>query len=882
MQNRSEVLKRRRSILLLGTVLIAGFPLSGAFAAETAAPAVSAAVPEWPQWYFYGGLEAGDRIFGERPPSGFGRSGPPDNWLTPLTTQSRAKFEEYGQVRPGAFLDWINLQAGTTDGRYAYDFWGRSIGINNQSYTLDASELGRHYLSLGWDQTPHLISTSAKSIFGGTPTALTVPSSVQAALQAQLPNAALAAPPTASGIAGQTARTNIENIINSNLSSLILSTQRDTATGAYRYTPTPDWDFGVDYSHEHRTGLRPTGVSWGYATAAANAAPSSPRPTNVVEIPQPLNDTTQNVDAKGEYAGTTFWGTRWTTNLKYSGSFYNNDIKEIDIENPFCLTCSLFTGTDRGPNFLRWTPLPSNNANAVTSTTAVDLPFWKSRFVNTFQYNAMRQDDPFVNTGTNGTIMPPVTLAGVPVGSLDGKVDTFLWNGVYTGRPTKDLQLTIRGRHYDIDNRTPSLHIDNWIWGDSGCAGGTLLANGTCTPNAQRNSLPISYTKDNVSGEATWRPAGTSGWAGLGGGVYWERYDRHLRDVNVTNEVSGKTWVDLDPIEYVHARVSYLYGQRRYNEYNAAEFVEDPGLMFSEVASNMRKFDIANRNRQKAEFMLEWTPGRFVTFSPNAGLRWDDYPDDVFNPLGVRSDHSWNAGLEIAAMVQPTLKLMVSYNYENRRLSVNGGSGGANFITGDLNGCPTDTTLLNPEAIIGPACTWRSDINQRYHTFMAAADWKVVPSRFDLRFEYLYSLGSEDNNTIPCAAPLFVGGTPVGTNCAGLNTTGSPATLVDPALVNFGQFPKETNTFQRFNVIGRYYVDPTVVQRMGFKGDITVKVRYTWEKNDNNNWAINNLTPYVPTADTTELTGANKSLFLAAFNPNYTAQIVAVSTVLKW
>lgn len=874
MQNRSEVLKKRRSVLLLGTVLIAGFPLSGAFAAEKAAPAVSA-VPEWPTWYFYGGLEAGDRFFSNRPPSGFGRSGPPENWLTPLTTQSRAKFEEYGQVINGAFLDWINLQAGTTDGRYAYDFWGRSVGINNQSYTLDASELGRHYLSLGWDQTPHLISTSAKSIFGGTWTSLTVPNSVQAALQAQLPNA------NANSVAGATARTNIENIINNNLGPLELSTQRDKATAAYRYTPTPDWDFGVDYSHEHRTGLRPTGVSWGYVAAAAGDPPSSPRPTNVVEIPQPLNDTTQNVETKGEYVGTTFWGTRWTTNLKYNGSFFDQDVKQIDIENPFCLTCSLFTGVNRGPNALRWAPPPSNNANAITSNTAVDLPFWKSRFVNTFQYNAMRQDDAFVNTGTNGVVMPPVTLGGVPVGSLDGKVDTFLWNGVYTGRPTKDLQLTIRGRHYDIDNRTPSLHIDNWVFGDSGCAQGPLSVTGICPPNSARNSLPISYTKDNASGEATWRAAR---WASVGGGAYWERYDRHLRDVNVTNEYSGKTWVDLDPIEYVHARVSYLYGQRRYNDYSAEEFVEVPGLMFSEVASNMRKFDIANRNRQKAEFMLEWTPGRFVTFSPNAGLRWDDYPDDVFNPLGLRWDHSWNAGMEIAAMVQPTLKLMVSYNYEDRKLNVAGGSGGANFNTGNLLGCPTDTTLLNPEAIIGPACTWRSDINQRYHTFMAAADWKVVPSRFDLRLEYLYSRGSEANTTIPCPAPLIVAGTAaaVGTNCAGLNTIGTPAVLVDPALVNGGQFPTETNTFQRFNVIGRYYVDPTVVQQMGFKGDITVKVRYTWEKNENRNWAIDNLTPYVPTADVNELTGANRSLFLAAFNPNYSTQIIALSTVVKW
>jgi Putative outer membrane beta-barrel porin, MtrB/PioB len=311
MRDRSEVLKKRRSILLLGTFLFVAIPFSGAFAADQAASAVTAAVPEWPKWYFYGGLEAGGRFFSNQPPSGFGRSGPPENWLTPVTTQSRAKFEEYGQIRPGAFLDWINLQAGTTDGRYAYDFWGRSVGINNQSYTFDASEVGRHYLSLGWDQTPHLLSTSAKNIFGGTWTTLTVPNSVQAALQSQLGSAAANSP------AGQTARANIENIINNNLGPLELGTQRDKATAAYRYTPTPDWDFGVDYSHEHRTGLRPTGVSWGYATATPADPPSSPRPTNVIEIPQPLNDTTQNVDAKAEYVGTTFSarGGRRTSNI---------------------------------------------------------------------------------------------------------------------------------------------------------------------------------------------------------------------------------------------------------------------------------------------------------------------------------------------------------------------------------------------------------------------------------------------------------------------------------------------------------------------------------------------------------------------------------------
>ena len=491
----------------------------------------------------------------------------------------------------------------------------------------------------------------------------------------------------------------------------------------------------------------------------------------------------------------------------------------------------------------------------------------------------MRQNDLFVPGNINGLVAPPVTFLGVPVGSLDGRVDTFLWNNLYTAQITRDLKMTVKGRHYDVNNQTPSLHIENYLFGDSGCASGAPNAAGVCPIGNARNSLPISYTKDNVSAEFSFRP---ERWVTVGGGGYWERYDRKFRDVNVTDELMGKLWADSNPFEQLRARGSYLYAQRRYDDYNTVEFVEVPGLQYSEVATNMRRFDVANRNRHKAEAALEWTPNRYVTFSPNAGLRWDEYPDPVSNPLGVRRDHTWNAGIEIAAMINSQIKLMASYNYEQRELDVHGGSGGANFNTGSLlTGCPT-AAALNPINVIGTACTWQSDINQRYHTFMVAADLKVVPSTFDLRLEYLYARGTEHNATTPCSAPNFVGATATGTNCNGLATTGAPATLVDPASVNFGQFPPERNTFQRYNVIGKYYVDPSLARQMGFTGDIILKLRYTWEQNENSNWAADNMTPYVPTPDTTELTGAARSVFLAAFNPNYTAQLVAASVMVKW
>jgi hypothetical protein len=68
---------------------------------------------------------------------------------------------------------------------------------------------------------------------------------------------------------------------------------------------------------------------------------------------------------------------------------------------------------------------------------------------------------------------------------------------------------------------------------------------------------------------------------------------------------------------------------------------------------------------------------------------------------------------------------------------------------------------------------------------------------------------------------------------------------------------------------------------MGWVGNVDIKGRYTWVGNSVFNFAIDNLTSYVPTPDTL-LEGGGRALFLAAANPNYSAQVVALSVVVKW
>jgi hypothetical protein len=346
----------------------------------------------------------------------------------------------------------------------------------------------------------------------------------------------------------------------------------------------------------------------------------------------------------------------------------------------------------------------------------------------------------------------------------------------------------------------------------------------------------------------------------LGGGWYWERWDRAFRDANITNENTGKVFIDLIPVENVRTRASYQFGERRYDTYDIGLFVLTPGLFADQFASNLRRFDLANRNRQKADVQVEVAATDFLTITPNFGLRWDDYPETVLNPLGLRSDHSWNAGLEIGTMITPRVRIMTAYQYEQSRRLIASGNGNSSGQTS----CPGPdlTNMFNPVE-----CTWFSNSLDRYHTFMAAADLKVVPSKFDVRLEALYTIATESSQLTPCAA---------GVSCNGLNG-------FDPAFENFGQFPNLTTTYQRYNVIGRYYVDPYLVSQMGWVGEVVIKGRYTWVRNHVSNWAIDNLIPYVPTPDAPNgLEGGGLSLFLAGNNPNYSAHILALSAALKW
>ncbi len=802
--------------MLSGVLLIATG--SGALAAE----------PQGSGWYTSGGFEAGARAFIEFPPRGFGGTYPAQPyWLTPETTDSRAKFWEYGQVQ-NYFVDYFNMRIGSLDGRYRADFWANNIGYDNQSYYLDLSEAGKQYLTLGWDQTPHLLSTSAKSIFSGVGTdRLTVDTTSRTILQSNLGS-------STGGGSGQTQaqRNAIDTYIATGapISNIELKTQRDKFLAAYRLTPTDDWDFKTDYSHEHRWGVRPLGIGYGYTQwtgVAPVPTPAAPRPSSgSIEVPQPIDDVTQNVNASGQYVGSSPFG-RWNAAVKYSGSFYDNDIKKFDIDNPFCVTCApynggaIVAGTQYGPNLLRYSLPPSNNAQAITANFATDIPIFKSRYMGTYQYTAYRQNDAFIDSVTNGV----TTLAPLPAASLNGQVDALLVNNIVTSRFSDDLTNTARLRYYDVMDRTTQLVVANYMYGDGGTA--------TTQPLSRARQ---SYTKLNISEELKWR---ARSWLTIGGEYFFERVNLGNGEVENLTENGGKVFVDATLFPGVTSRSSYLFSTRRYGQY------EDTGNM---VTQSMRLYMVANRDRQVARNLIEINVLKDLTVSPNGGLRFDDFPDDVANQFGAISDHGWNMGLDVGIRLSPTVRLTFSYNHEENERHIQ-------------SCCGTSAGVTNSNI---PSFVWNTDIKQSYNTYIAALDWKAIPDKLDFKFEYLAAHALEGNETLQCSSGNV--------NCTGLG-----------AGVYTNQFPDETNLFQRFSVLARYFVDPQTVRSLGWKGDVVAKLRYTWEQNHNVSWATDTLTPYTPQADqTADLTGGGRSLFLAYNNPNYTAQFIGASLAVTW
>jgi hypothetical protein len=269
-------------------------------------------------------------------------------------------------------------------------------------------------------------------------------------------------------------------------------------------------------------------------------------------VPAPVDDSTQNFGAKGEYIGTSLWGQKLTFKAAYNGSIYTDNISSYTVQNPWFPTAattgvpqpctSTVGGTVKGtPNCgsAQLSTPPSNAMNGFSTTTSADLP-WNSRYVGTTSYQMMTQNagflpmtnNPFAAASPNGILWNQV--GALPVQSLGGNIDTLLSNNVITTKITPELTSKLTYRYYNFDNQTPRVIEPCWIAYDGT---GTKPASATapCPSGFEGSlsSLSISYIKQNAGEELNWRPVKDWNFNAAGG---WEGYNYTQADAGYTNE----------------------------------------------------------------------------------------------------------------------------------------------------------------------------------------------------------------------------------------------------------------------------------------------------------------------------------------------------------
>jgi MtrB/PioB family decaheme-associated outer membrane protein len=691
-----------------------------------------------PAWWYEGFAEIGGRFFLNNPDK-----------------RKLGLFYEYRDLRPGVFGDFLFGAHKTGPDPLDIEAWGKNIGWNDQAFGLDIYKPGTYYLTLGWDETPHVFGTGRTTYSGGN--VLSTPCY-----------------PTGAGniCGGGTANANTNAFVGANSHDVDLKYRRDTASAAFRWTPTDNWDVNVDYSHMHRDGTQPlSAVTFTDATTRAST-----------QLPKPVDDTTQDSNLKAEYAGSAPWGKPFNVALGYGFSSYTNNVGCGSIagvngspgsSNANCLTFQnpwVGANTLANPLWNRYSLPPDNQAHNLSVSGGVGLPF-NSRYMGTFQYTWMEQNETFLTS----TINPLVTPGILPRSSLNGDARTTLANNVLNTQITPELTSTLRYRYYDYHSNQAPMTIT-----------GLVTRPDTSAVVTAETASPVNFTKQNATGELVYRPWK---WLNVGGIYEWEQWRHEYGDARdvvtlqegaltaVTNENSVKAFADAKLWGWSTLRTSLRYGERRFD----GNYLNNiPGAN----ADGFRTVDLQDRNSTIVKTSWDINVTSMITFTPNGGYRLDDYPANGVTSYGITRNESWNAGGDISWVINPAAALYVSYMHED---------GTRELYQRNL----PSTLLLNTR-----------DVND---VFIVGGKFTVIPEKLFLNANYTYSRGTSRWSSGCGPGGCFDG-------------TAMPT------------FPDTHNTNHRIDAQAKYMLDPMRSAGLLPTAQPYVKFRVIYERNSNDSW----------------------------------------------
>jgi MtrB/PioB family decaheme-associated outer membrane protein len=694
------------------------------------------------------------------------------------TQKERAKFEEYRDINQGLYLQGLWLRFFTPDEKYSAVIGGRQWGLQDQEYHLSFERLGRWEVGFEWDQMRHIFSTNARTILNETSRGVYV-----------LPNPR---PPLVDYNNGKS----IDEI----------SVRWDTARTFFKLSVSENADLFAEYTRIHKDGERPFGMAFGNPGGSA------------FEILQPIEHTIHDFRLRGTWATE-----RWQLQAGYTMSIFVNDLAYVRADNPCnpapapAAPCPAVGNTGQ---FGTVSLPPNNMAHTFSLQGGVNLPM-RTRISSNFTYSLRLQNDDFMpQTSTNSLVLSNPSLV-LPQKSLNGNVQTILFNLNATSRPLP-IPVTFTGKYrfYDLIDGSDVVRFSDFIINDQ-----------NSISRGPHFSQRFSYMRQNADVDGRWQVARP---VALTLGAAWERWDRsETREVPTSDELFAKAALDVTPAEWLLIRATYLPSFRRIDRYKtfALAAVEqdaapgEPGQSYL-----LRKYDESDRDRQRADLMMQITPTETLTITPAASYRFDNHiasglrhnangPGQTGAMLGLQQAVSWSAGMDVNWAPVERLSFAAGYMHESIFQKQR-------------------SRVRNPD---DPALDWISNNIDTVDTYHASMMARLIPGKLDLKFagNYSYALGRVET----------------------WNPNANGSTVYN-AIANSSsdarRWPAFEDSLLRLEASLRYH----------FGQAWTASLNYAYEVFQKHDWRTDTINPFVP---------GNNAVYLGNDLKNYEAHIFGVT-----
>jgi len=563
-----------------------------------------------------------------------------------------------------------------------------------------------------------------------------------------------------------------------------LFTTRTRYDAGFDYQFHDHWTINASIRPEHKDGLKPMG------TVSRNTGGDI-----ATVIPDKI-DTDHNQVA----TSLSFKGTRTYGQVGYYGSFFTNHVASMSWQNWATVAHTVNTMSST----------PSNSFNQVNGNFAVKMGT-STKLVASGAYSHASQNDALL-TDVTTPIVPVTSLNGLVVTTLlsarltSRPAKKLNWSASYKYN-NRDNQTPINIYQYADAGELPAVN-PSFPAGPSNPLGSVVAQNA----NANR---PYSRRLNQADFEAEYAVA-PGQW--IKGTYAFEQIHRECNgswincvDAATTNEnAAGVEWRATMGASLT-ARVGYVYSARRAPDYNENAFLSlvpyanvsplqaaggataysfmiangwngwGPALGYAATTGNMnvffpnnnalanamyannnriselqglRRYWVADRNRDKVRSSLLWQGGDSVSFQGGVDVNRDDYVNTTY---GLQDAKAWAGNLDLTYTPRDTLSTDVYYTYESQRGTSAGNTYTANSNASTIangqpgsvglsgNFCNSFTTLQqrNNSNKLDPCLNWSSDARDVANT--VGVGLRTKAGKVDVTGDFFYTHANSDN-----------------------------------------------------------------------------------------------------------------------------------------